>query len=162
MSNPDLIVPIRDRRSGKRILTLKNIRNAALITAGLVVTVLVVSEIRKPKATDEYGRLFGQQVAVPAAEAKPAQQIVTEGTIPDQDHADPTLLEPAAREQYLGVNSNTAAPVVPTATVEPVAPPSTTLTNTKHVSIVGDASGVAISTSTQQRQTLSGGIFKPQ
>lgn len=164
MSHPDLIVPIRDRRHGKRILTLKNIRNAALITVGLVVIVLAVAEIRQPKTTEEYGRLFGQQVAVPAPEVKPAQQIVTEGSIPDQDHADPTLLVPAAREQYLGVNPNTAALVVPTATVEPVAPPVavTTLTNAQHVTIVGDANGVAISTSTQKRETLGGGIFKPQ
>ena len=158
--HPDLIVPIRDRRRGKRILTLKNVRNAALITIGLVVAFLVVAEIRQPKSKDDYGRLFGQQVAVPAPAVKPTQQIVTEGSIPDQDHADPTLLSAAAREQYLGVTPG--IPLVPTTTVEPAQPPPATLTNNKHVAIVGDANGVAISTSTQPRETLGGGIFKPK
>jgi hypothetical protein len=158
--NPDLIVPIRDRRRGKRILTLKNVRNAALITAGLVVTFFVVAEIRQPKTKDDYGRLFGQQVAAPTPEVKPTQQIVTEGSIPDQDHADPMLLSAAAREQYLGVTTDTALVPTATGTTEPVQP-RTTLTNSKHVAIVGDANGVAISTSTQKRETLGGGIFKP-
>jgi len=159
-SHPDLIVPIRDRRRGKRILTLKNVRNAALITIGLIVAFFVVAEIRQPKSKDDYGRLFGQQVAVPAPEVKPTQQIVTEGPIPDQDHADPTLLSAAAREQYLGVTPG--APLAPTSTVEPPVQPPATLANSKHVAIVGDANGVAISTSTQPRETLGGGIFKPK
>jgi hypothetical protein len=157
--HPELIVPIRDRRRGKRILTLKNVRNAAMIAIGLVIILAVVFQILQPKSHDDYGRLFGQQVAVPAPEVHPAPQVVTEGSIPDQDHADPTLLGPAAREQYLGVNPNTAT-LVPT-TTEP-AQPAPSIEKGKHMTIVGDATGVTIATTTQQRETLGGGIFKPR
>src|SRR5207253_2484366 len=104
--NPELVVPIRDRRRRKRILTLKNARNVTLVAGGLIAAVLVVYEVRGPKMHDDYGRLFGQQVSVPAPEVKRQQQIVTEGQISDDDHADPLLLSSAAREQYLGVTPN--------------------------------------------------------
>ena len=156
----ELIVPIRDRRRGKRILTLKNLRNVTLVAVALFVALTVVSEVRKPKLEGNYGRLFGEQVAVPTPEVQRTPQIVTEGPIADQDHADPMLLAPAAREQYLGVEPNTASALNPAVPVESAEP---TPVVGEHVSVVGDANGVSIvKTDTQQRGVLGGGIFKQQ
>jgi len=154
---PELVVPIRDRRRGKRILTLKNARNVTGVALGLFVAFLAVSAVRKPKANDDYGRLLGQQIAVPAPDIQKAPQVITEGRISDDDHADPLLLSAAAREQYLGVEPNT--------TLQPVAPVVASSipvpTTTDHATIVGDANGVTIvKTETQDRGVLGGGIFK--
>ena len=157
--NQELIVPIRDRRRGKRILTLKNARNVTLVALALVAGLMVYSEVRGPKTHDDYGRLFNEQVSTPAPEVQRAPQVVTEGQIPDQDHADPMLLSSAAREQYLGVEPNTASLVQTTTPVEAVDGPKPSIGD--HVAVVGDANGVAVvQTSTEQRGTLGGGIFK--
>jgi len=153
-----LIVPIRDRRRGKRILTLKNVRNVTFVAVAAFIVLMVYSEVRGPKQRDDYGRLFGQQVKAPAPEVQRAPMIVTEGQIPDQDHADPMLLNAAAREQSLGVepNSLTPAPVAPVQSAAVSAP-----IDTKNATIVGDANGVTIVKSeTQDRGVLGGGIFK--
>lgn len=157
--NPELIVPIRDRRRRKRILTLKNAQRAGVVTLVLVLALTVVSEVRDRRPINGYGRLLDKQVPVAEAPIQKAPLIVTEGPIADQDHADPMLLTAAAREQYLGVGPTTAS-VVPTQP-EPVAPPA--LGSEAHVTLVGDANGVAIVKSeTPQRGVLGGGIFKQQ
>ena len=158
--NPELIVPIRDRRRRKRILTLKNAQRAGIATLVLVLALTVVSEIRDRRPIDGYGRLLDKQVSVPAPQVQKTPQIVTEGPIADQEHADPMLLSAAAREQYLGVTPTTAS-VVPMATPEPVAPAP--VATQGHVTLVGDANGVTIVKSeTPQRGQLGGGIFKQQ
>lgn len=157
--NPELLVPIRDRRRGKRILTLKNLRNVTLVAIALFVALTVVSRVRGPKTHDDYGRLFGDQVKAPETAVKHRPEVVTEGSIDDQDHADPMLVGAAARAQYLGVepNSITPAPAVP---VESTPAPQVDVT---HATIVGDANGVTIAkTDTQSRGVLGGGIFKQQ
>ena len=157
--NPELIVPIRDRRRGKRILTLKNARNVTLVALGLFVALMIVSEVRGPKMHEDYGRLFGEQVAAPAPEVKKSgPEIVTEAPIADADHADPMLLSAAAREQYLGVTPATAFQRPITETEVP-APPAATVGD--HVTLVGDSNGVTVVKSeTPQRGVLGGGIFK--
>ena len=154
----ELVVPIRDRRRGKRILTLKNLRNVTIVAAVGFVALMVYSEVTGPKPRDDYGRLFGQQVKAPAPEVQRAPQIVTEGQIPDQDHADPMLLNAAAREQYLGVEPNSLVPP-PAAPAVAVAAPARI--DATHATIVGDANGVTIVKSeTPNRDVLGGGIFK--
>src|SRR4051812_48831467 len=157
--HPELIVPIRDRRRRKRILTIKNAQNVTLVAVVLFIALTIVSEVRKPKARDDYGRLFGQQVGAPAPAVQKAPQIVTEGQISDDDHADPLLLSSAAREQYLGVEPNSLQPVAAPVEATSIPAPSTT----DHATIVGDANGVTIVKSeTQTRGVLGGGIFKQQ
>jgi hypothetical protein len=162
---PELIVPIRDRRSRRRIFTLKNFAKAALVA--VIVFVLLSFDWHRPMSRD-YGRLFAHQVA-PVETAKPQTPVVVEGKVEDQTSIDPLLIAPAAREQALGVNINLppretatiapasiAAPIAPT--IEPEAPRAT---GTRGVVIVGDANGVAIVKSTPaQPPVLSGGIFK--
>ena len=151
---PDLIVPIRDRRSHKRILTLKNFAWVALAGLLLFVGLSIESSIRKPKSDGDYGRLFGKQVAGQVPEvAKTEPDVVKEAPVPDQTAADPTLVAAAARAQILEAKPLT--PPVP----EPIAVPAPVLG--ADVSIVGDANGVSIArTDSAARPKLSGGIFK--
>src|SRR4051794_12158620 len=107
---PDLIVPIRDRRQGRRILTLRNLGSAALVLSVVFLVITIHSEMRKP-APGQYGGLFSRHIGpAEAAPPKPKLEVVTEAPVGDQPAADPTLLAPAAREQYLGVNAPPAAP----------------------------------------------------
>jgi hypothetical protein len=160
--NPDLVVPIRDRRRRKRILTLKNVRNVTLIAVALFAALTIASEIRRPKTRDDYGRLFGSQIAVPATTAQSTPQVITEAPVADEEHADPLLLSAAAREQYLGVNSQPVVAPVVSATPADFARPAPVLGEGRHVSVVGDANGVAVVTEpAPRRETLGGGIFKP-
>jgi hypothetical protein len=151
---PDLIVPIRDRRTRKRILTLRNFGWAALAGVLVFAGLTIESSMRNPKSDGEYGRLFGKQVSGQApAVAKAAPDIVREAPVPDQTAADPTLVDAAARAQILEAQPLT--PPVPA----PVAVPAPVLGT--DVSIVGDANGVRLTrTDSAARPKLSGGIFK--
>lgn len=131
-----------------------------IVAVGLFVGLTIFSEFHKPKAHDEFGRLLNEQVATPAPQIQRAPQVVTEGSIADQDHADPTLVQASIRTQYLGVEPNaiTPAPAVPVESV-----PGPTAIDKAHATIVGDANGVTLAkTDTQTRGVLGGGIFKQQ
>ena len=151
---PDLIVPIRDRRARKRILTLRNfgwtLLAGVLVFAGLTIE----SSIRKPKTDGDYGRLFQKQVSGQAAGvARAAPDVITEAPVSDETSADPTLVSAAARAQMLA-----AQPLMPPVP-PPVSVPAPALG--ADVAIVGDANGVAITrTDSAGRPKLSGGIFK--
>jgi hypothetical protein len=149
---PDLIVPIRDRRARKRILTLRNFGWAALAGVLLFAGLTIESSMRNPKSDGEYGRLFGKQVSVPEL-TKSEPDVVKEAPVPDQTAADPMLLDAAARGQMLE-----AKPLTPPLPA-PVAVPAPVLGG--DLSIVGDANGVTITrTDSAARPKLSGGIFK--
>jgi hypothetical protein len=121
---------IPERRQRVRILTLKNFGKAALAAAVLLVVANLISEARKTKH-DDYGRLFGNEVAKTDTIAPRPVQVVTEAAPPVEDHtaANPLLLEPAQREaQYLAVQQPVAAP-------QPDA---------SGVAVSGDASGLIV------------------
>lgn len=167
-----LIVPIRDRRQSRRIVTLKNFGRLAIALAVVFAGLTLASEIGKRNSAADYGRLFGKQVGPQAAVAKPKYEVVKEGAVADQTAPDPYLMAPAARAQALGIGLDpivAAAP--PTATVEPVAPAITSVPGEigapragaqGGVAIIGGSDGVTIVRGAQKRPTLSGGIFKPQ
>ena len=161
-TRPDLVVPIRDRRSRKRVLTLKNSGYAAIALVVIFAALTLQSDLRKSKG-DGYGRLFGKQVSGQPDVVPQKVEVVTEAPVPDETSADPLLLAPAAREQYLGVNSSnmpqpqTPQPIVSSSVMasQPVA------TTQGAVSIVGGPEGVTITKAqATQRPTLSGGIFR--
>jgi hypothetical protein len=121
-----LIVPIRDRRSGRRIVTRRNILVALAVCILAFVGITMHSELRQ--RSESYGRLFGDQVPVAPVAPTAAASIVTEGPaaapraaadsrdsvadvsgIDDRTHADPMLLATSSREQLLGVPSSPAA-----------------------------------------------------
>jgi hypothetical protein len=153
---PDLIVPIRDRRQHKRYLTL---RNAGIAFAALVVLFIGIS-IRsemQPRHADSFGRLLEREL--PKVETKP-MEVVEEAPPAVDDHtaADPMLVAPAAREQWLYDSSATTSASI--ATIEPVGAPITLSPRTKgsRIAIVGGPEGVSVVEQKRQRQTLRGGF----
>jgi hypothetical protein len=156
---PALVVPVRDRRNRKRVLTLKNFRNAILVVAVLLLAVILQSNLRHTKSGN-YGRLFGKQVSGQVDVVQPKMDVVREAPVPEQPSADALLISSAAREQYLGVNGvNNVAP--PVANSEVIAPPAPVTASPGGVTIVGGTEGVTLTRGEAKKQpTLSGGIFR--
>ncbi|HEX7831559.1 MAG TPA: hypothetical protein VF787_18030 [Thermoanaerobaculia bacterium] len=153
MSRPDLIVPIRDRRQHRRIVTLKNFRNLAIVAVVAFLGVTVYSEIRGPKA-GEYGRLYRSELP-PSVEPKPVEVVQEATTIDDQTHADPTLVQPMARAQWL--EGETATPTTATIAPSPV-PVQASVSQSGEVTIVGGPEGVSVVREQRRRPVLSGGF----
>lgn len=148
---PDLIVPIRDRRQRKRYLTLRNVRNVLLVCLVAFVAISIRSELRGTGPAS-YGRLYERELA-PPPEPKPVE-VVREASpaVPDQTVADPLLLAPAAREQWLrGDTTNPALGALPRAEAS-VARGET------RVAIVGGPEGVSVVRQERRKPVLSGGF----
>ncbi|HEY0139599.1 MAG TPA: hypothetical protein VGF48_01820 [Thermoanaerobaculia bacterium] len=157
---PDLIVPIRDRRQHKRYLTLKNvgIAGVVLVAGFLIITIRGEMSGLKP---GEHGRVFKKELPEPPVAAKP-MEVVREDTpaVPDADSADPTLMEPMSRAQWLEAQpaepTNTAAAMtMPTMTVPTVSAP---VEGDAHIAIVGGAGGIAVVKEPRKRPVLKGGF----
>ncbi|HET7435810.1 MAG TPA: hypothetical protein VFN10_13960 [Thermoanaerobaculia bacterium] len=154
---PDLIVPIRDRRQHRRLLTFRNIRNAVLVIVAIFAVITIRSEMRDT-TSGEFGRLYGDEVGKPAevkrvevvAEAPPAP-------VPDQIAADPMLTAPAAREQWLHDQPQTTAAVMtPLAPVAPVT--QAPVQGDSRVAIVGGPEGVSVVQESRHAPLLRGGF----
>lgn len=148
---PDLIVPIRDRRQRKRYLTLKNFFFGSTALLVLFAVITIRSEMRG-LAPGGYGRLFSREVP---AEVKPLPvEIVHEAPPPVEDatHADPMLLEPAARAQWL--EDENAAAVIAATALEPARGSA----GAGNVAIVGGTEGVTVVRRERRRPVLSGGF----
>jgi hypothetical protein len=170
---PQLIVPIRDRRQRRRVLTLKNFGKAAAAVAAMFAVIIVYANVRHMPA-GEYGRLFGKQVAAPDAPIARKTDVVSEGRVQDQTAPDPMLVATGAGEQVLMANSNVPnqPPATQTTTAFVAAGSKTPVVigsaAAKGVSIVGDGDGLAVvggataKAAPQQRPVLGGGIFKQQ
>jgi hypothetical protein len=148
---PDLIIPIRDRRQRRRILTLKNFRWVLLAFIFFFLGVTIQSDLRHSETNGDYGRIFGKQVSSQVVITPKNPDVVTETTIQDQTGADPLLLSAAARGQYLGVNVDPAL-----SRIAPAGEPAPHSEN-----VVSGPNGVTIVRGqTEHQQTLSGGIFR--
>jgi hypothetical protein len=146
----DLIVPIRDRRQRKRYLTLKNFAWACSIAFVLFVIISIRSEMRGT-GPEYYGRLYEREL--PQVEQQRPVEVVREAApVPEQTHADPTLTEAYAREQWL---RDTATTAVPTTTV--AVQPRVASADSK-VAIVGGTDGVAIVQLERRKPVLAGGF----
>ena len=146
---PDLIVPIRDRRQRRRYLTLKNFGWTMLVLTVLFIGITIRSEMRG-RTPGEFGRLFQREVDQ-KIEQKPVE-VVREAPLPvdDSTHADPLLVEPAARAQWLQGDTATTATV---AAVPPVR------SSASEVVIVGGPEGVAVvRKEARPKPVLSGGF----
>lgn len=166
--SPLLIVPIRDRRQHRRILTIKNSAITMLSLAVVFATISIASDARRGKASD-YGRLFGTQVGDPSRGVSRNVEVVHEGAVADQSAPDPMLVAPAAREQLLMAKSNVDP--TPVTTSEVPAPPRPIVVvppnpNAHGTTIVGDGNGIVVAkppaSSTAAHPVLTGGIFKQQ
>lgn len=150
---PDLIVPIRDRRQHKRILTLKNFGWFALACTIAFAGISIHSEMRGRGPTSHYGRLL--QKELPAVEQQKPLEVVQEAPspVPDQTHADPTLIEPMTRAQWLQDETATSAAIV-------AAPADVARfgESRSDVAIVGGSDGVAVVRKERRRPVLAGGF----
>jgi hypothetical protein len=143
----DVTAPMHDRRRGRRVLTIKNFAIFVLVLAFVFGAVNIVSELRRPRRGD-YGRLFGREVKRESVKPTAPQPIVAEAEVEDREHADPTLLAPAAREQYLGETELTPQPVVapPPVSEADVAwtRPAPLLQTGKKITITNEAGGLRV------------------
>lgn len=155
---PKLIVPVRDRRRRKRIVTLKNFRNVALIALALFVVVTIRSEI-KGNQNDDYGRIVSKELPR-TPEAKPMEVVTETSEVRDETSADPMLIQPAVRAQFLG---DTTLEPVPLIDPSPQ-PPSQrqTPTGEGRVVIVGGTEGVSIVREERPKLPQLGGGFGRQ
>ena len=150
---PDLIVPIHDRRKRTRILTLKNF---AIVMAVLVVGfvgVSIHSEMRG-RTSGDFGRLFRREQPPPVA-PKPMDVIREEAPpVADATHANPMLVEPMARSQWLLDETATTQAEMTT----PVVVNAASVRGDAEVTIVGGTEGVTIVKRERKRPVLSGGF----
>ncbi|HEV7767175.1 MAG TPA: hypothetical protein VGQ76_19395 [Thermoanaerobaculia bacterium] len=150
---PDLIVPIRDRRQGKRIVTVRNFGIATIAFLVLFAVITIRSEMRG-SGSASYGRLVEREL--PKVEHKPVE-IVREA-VPaietEQAHADPMLTAPMAREQFL---REQVAPA-PVAVAVPQRTQAALATGETDVAIVGGPEGVKVTQTERRRPVLSGGF----
>ncbi len=155
---PLLIVPIRDRRQGRRILTIRNCAISMLAVAIVIASFSIYRERRH--RTGAYGGLVGNEAAATNRVERKAD-VIDEGTVADQSASDPMLAAPAAREQVLAA---TPTPIVPVTTT--TIAPAPVVAEGHGATIVGDGKGITIvkapNTSTAPQPVLSGGIFKQQ
>lgn len=153
-----LVVPIRDRRQRRRILTLKNFRNAMVVLALILAGITIQANLRRPRATDDFGRL--SRTAVQAGTLVKQPEVIQEGAVADETAADPTLVQAAARAQFLYAGSNAPAPQ--TSTVAPVDPTTQTaaapVARDAHVTLVGGPEGVSVVKENRARPELGGGF----
>ena len=153
----ELIVPVRDRRQRRRILTLRNFWKAALVIVAILAGITIEANLRKPKTSD-YGRLYGRRVEQTSTVTK-KPEIVQEGQINDANAADPTLVTAQARAQILTGELD----VPQTQTAAPAPPPPGTLVghdNTGRLVLVGGPEGVTLVQQNGTRPVLSGGFGK--
>jgi len=135
----DLVVPIRDRRQHRRVLTLKNLWKVLIGLAIFFAGITIESNLRRPAKTDDYGRLLGKQVHGQQV-VEPRKADIVVAPIEDQTAADPLLVAAQRREQWLGTDTTTTI---------------TTATTTQ-------APGIVINRQDPQpsQPLLSGGIFR--
>lgn len=157
---PDLIVPIRDRRQHKRYLTLKNFRNVTIVLVAAFLIVTIHGEMAGLKP-GEHGRLYHKELPE-APKAQPVE-IVREETphVPDADSADPTLLEPMSRAQWLddefhNAEAQTATTTEAAAITAPVMQAG--VEGDARIAIVGGAEGIAVVKESRRRPVLRGGF----
>jgi hypothetical protein len=152
-SKRDLIVPIRDRRQRRRIVTLRNFRNLTIAAVLAFLAITIYSETRGPGAGD-YGRLYSNELP-PRVEAKPVEVIheAEPATIPDATYADPTLVAPMARGQWLDGEQQTTATLVPPPVDVRIDPSAGS-----DLTIVGGPEGVTVVRGERKRPLLKGGF----
>ena len=157
---PAPVIPVPDRRSHKRIVTLKNVRNALFVAIAVLIVINIHSEMRKPRE-GEYGRIINRALPVETPAAKPVEVVKETAQVDEQYGADPMLLEPAVRAQFLGDTSlEPAAPQ--TATITPAAAAAPPRMQDSKVTVVGGPEGLAVVQEEERKLPKLGGGFGRQ
>lgn len=154
--NRNLLVP--ERRSRKRIVTLRNFRNFLLVVLVLFVVVTIRSEMKGNNQGD-YGRIVSKELP-PTPEAKPMETVMETPEVRDETSADPMLIHPAARAQFLGDTTLEPVPLIDPSTQVPAQPQ--TLNGQDRVVIVGGTEGVSIVRDERPKRPQLGGGFGRQ
>jgi hypothetical protein len=94
---------LRDRRSGRRIVTKRNVLRFVIALVLVFIGISIASEFHDEEP-GEYGRLYERRTRRADVEPRKPYTVVQENNISDQVGADPMLLEAARRQQYLGVS----------------------------------------------------------
>lgn len=144
-----------ERRQHRRIVTVRNFSIAFAVTVLAFMAITIRSEMRGSK-TRSYGRLYEKQI-VADVKQKPVE-VVREvpPAVPDQTHADPMLVEPMNREQWLH-DAGTQEPAAfhtASAAAQVVGPSE----GDSRVTIVGGPEGVTVVRETRRKPVLSGGF----
>lgn len=156
-SRSDLIVPIHDRRRRRRILTLKNFGIVAAVITVLFVVITIRSEMRNPDEGN-FGQLYDRQI--PVVETSAQETIAEAADVPDETHADPMLVQPAARSQWL-LEDETVPLVASTVATGATRAEAAVASGETDVAIVGGTEGVAVVKRDRRKPELSGGFGKP-
>ena len=148
-------LPFPDRRRHKRILTVTHVLGAMLVVLVLFAAFSIRSEMRGRNATD-YGRLVTRFLPTETPAPKPVEVVTEKEPVLDEISADPLLLEPAARAQFLGDTT-----LEPVAVPQPVAPPppQPVIEKGERVVIVGGTEGVAVVRDERPKLPKLGGGF---
>ena len=156
-SRSELIVPVRDRRQRRRILTLKNFAIAAAVGVAALVGITIEANLRNPK-TEDFGRLYGNRIAQQAPPVQRKVDIIQEGTINDQIAADPTLVAAQARAQILTGEAD--APLTQTTAVTAPPQPAAMIGHDSagRLVVVGGPEGVTLVQQNNTRPVLGGGF----
>lgn len=147
-----------ERRQHRRILTLKNSAVALLVFAVLFAAVNIRSERRRTTPGD-FGHLFNHEMPQPVAKLDKIEVVKEAQPIDDRSAADPMLLAPMAREQYL--HAQVPQPATPVVVAQPVTAAETfagTASGDTRVAIVGGPEGVTIVKQQRAKPVLSGGF----
>lgn len=147
---PDLIVPIRDRRQHKRYLTLRNLAIGSAVAFVAFIAVSIYSEVRRP-APNDYGRL-ARKLPDPPAATRNVEVVRETSSITDQSAADPTLVQPMARAQWLGEETTSAG------VIDPAPASVSTFQPGDDVVVVGGPEGVTLVKQKRRKPVLSGGF----
>jgi hypothetical protein len=149
---PQFHVP--ERRKHIRILTIRNFAGFVAAIVFVVLAINALSELRAPHS-DGYGRLFSKE-RPDEITPRPAPQVVHEAPVADNERADPMLIAPMARAQYLS-DPQLTPKINAAQTVDVPKPPAG---DPAKVVIVGGANGVNIvHPPTAATPKLTGGIF---
>ena len=151
-----MVVPVRDRRQHRRILTLKNFWKFVLVILAIFAGITIEANLRHPKTTD-YGRLYRNRVQQTSTVSR-KQEIVQEGQINDATAADPTLVGAQARAQILTGEAD--KPLTQTAPPAPTLPPTAVQDSAGRYVISGGPEGVTLVQKNNAKPVLGGGFGK--
>ena len=155
-SRNELIVPVRDRRQRRRILTLKNFAIVAAVGVAALAGITIEANLRNPK-TEDYGRLYGNRIVQQTPPVERKVDIIQEGTINDAIAADPTLVAAQARAQILTGEAD--APLTQTTPATPPQPAAMLGHDSAgRLVVVGGPEGVTLVQKDSTKPVLGGGF----
>ncbi|HSP34834.1 MAG TPA: hypothetical protein VLU46_11005 [Thermoanaerobaculia bacterium] len=157
-NRPDLIVPIRDRRARRRILTLKNFRNACFVLVAIFAAITIYANLRGRKPLEDFGRLYSPRIESPSSLPKHPQVAPTDA-IADQDAADPTLVDAMNRAMILRDGGQAPTPVQAGITPAPTTGEAPVPHDTSNVVMVGGPEGVTLVKRDPHPRPVLGGGF---